>query len=432
MLYKSSLLQFQATLVSCVLAVWPVQSTYAAETSQSAVAATETLDIDGNGVVDALTDGLLVMRYTFGLRGQTLIQGVIGAGATRTTAVQIESYLASLTSSQPATLPVSCAVAAAPSSSSGAPLAPGTQVQLTASCGAGGQPINYSWNIGVNAASITVAPSSTRTYTVTPSNSFGSGATFGTTVYIGNNSVTAPSNCSISQSPNSTASPVFAGTTVTLAAICSGGSTPTSCSWSNGISSTACTVNVAAPSATTTFSVIASNTGGSAPSVSTSINVTAANGAQNFCTGIDEIDAIGWPAGQEKTVLSGFKDQRLALKLIVPMTFNPPLNINHLGFMRIVELQGSTVASRDVTVSRNSCDFQSGNYLFNGIGTGDTAPYVAFTVNNPDGYKAAGAQFNVNSGETIYFNVRNQINGVSSCSYPSCDISFDLASPNRY
>ena len=55
------------------------------------------LDIDGNGSVDALTDGLLVIRYLFGLRGTSLMQGAIAAGATRITAAQIESYIATLT-----------------------------------------------------------------------------------------------------------------------------------------------------------------------------------------------------------------------------------------------------------------------------------------------------------------------------------------------
>ena len=53
------------------------------------------LDIDGNGQVDALTDGILVMRYLFGLRGTTLTQSALGVGATRSGA-QIESYLQSL------------------------------------------------------------------------------------------------------------------------------------------------------------------------------------------------------------------------------------------------------------------------------------------------------------------------------------------------
>ena len=53
------------------------------------------LDVDGNGQADALTDGLLILRYMFGLRGAQMAQGVIAAGATRT-AAQIESYLQSL------------------------------------------------------------------------------------------------------------------------------------------------------------------------------------------------------------------------------------------------------------------------------------------------------------------------------------------------
>ena len=54
------------------------------------------LDVDGNGVADALTDGLLIIRALFGLTGTSLIQGAIGAGATRTSAAQVESYLTTL------------------------------------------------------------------------------------------------------------------------------------------------------------------------------------------------------------------------------------------------------------------------------------------------------------------------------------------------
>jgi len=53
-------------------------------------------DIDGNGASDALTDGLLAMRYLFGFRGATLTNGAIGSGATRTTPSAIESYIAQL------------------------------------------------------------------------------------------------------------------------------------------------------------------------------------------------------------------------------------------------------------------------------------------------------------------------------------------------
>ena len=53
-------------------------------------------DVDGNGQVDALTDGVLILRYLFGVRGNALIANAIGPGATRSTIVTIESYLQSI------------------------------------------------------------------------------------------------------------------------------------------------------------------------------------------------------------------------------------------------------------------------------------------------------------------------------------------------
>ena len=55
------------------------------------------LDVDGNGQIDALTDGLLILRYLFGLRGGQLSDGAVAIGATRPTAVMIEAWLQSLT-----------------------------------------------------------------------------------------------------------------------------------------------------------------------------------------------------------------------------------------------------------------------------------------------------------------------------------------------
>ena len=52
------------------------------------------LDIDGNGKFEALSDGVLVIRYLFGsFSGEELIKGVIGNGATRSTYQQIAEYL---------------------------------------------------------------------------------------------------------------------------------------------------------------------------------------------------------------------------------------------------------------------------------------------------------------------------------------------------
>ncbi|MGB1334232.1 MAG: hypothetical protein ACPG57_04955, partial [Porticoccaceae bacterium] len=50
-------------------------------------------DIDGNNQVDALTDGLLLLRSLFDLTGDSLISGAVGNGATRTTESQIGQYI---------------------------------------------------------------------------------------------------------------------------------------------------------------------------------------------------------------------------------------------------------------------------------------------------------------------------------------------------
>ncbi|MEO8132780.1 MAG: kelch repeat-containing protein [Betaproteobacteria bacterium] len=51
------------------------------------------LDIDGNGRAEVLTDGLLILRYMFGLRGPALLSGVVGVDATRTTPAAIEAAI---------------------------------------------------------------------------------------------------------------------------------------------------------------------------------------------------------------------------------------------------------------------------------------------------------------------------------------------------
>jgi len=53
------------------------------------------LDIDGNGEVKPLTDGLLLLRYLFGFKGDSLINNAVANNATRQTATEIEAYLAS-------------------------------------------------------------------------------------------------------------------------------------------------------------------------------------------------------------------------------------------------------------------------------------------------------------------------------------------------
>jgi hypothetical protein len=55
-----------------------------------------TLDVDANGSVAPLTDGLLVLRHLFGFSGTTLTGGAVGAGCNRCDATAIGDYLGSL------------------------------------------------------------------------------------------------------------------------------------------------------------------------------------------------------------------------------------------------------------------------------------------------------------------------------------------------
>lgn len=53
------------------------------------------LDIDNDGNLDALTDGLLLMRHLFNLTGNALTEGAVGASAQRTDAGELSTFLES-------------------------------------------------------------------------------------------------------------------------------------------------------------------------------------------------------------------------------------------------------------------------------------------------------------------------------------------------
>ena len=54
-------------------------------------------DVDRNNVVEPLTDGVLIVRYLFGFRGNSLITGSVGVGATAATSTAIENNIAAIT-----------------------------------------------------------------------------------------------------------------------------------------------------------------------------------------------------------------------------------------------------------------------------------------------------------------------------------------------
>lgn len=64
-----------------------------AEVESEIIAVMSIADIDGDGEIDALTDGLIILRYLFGLTGDPLIIGSISSSATRSSSAEISQYL---------------------------------------------------------------------------------------------------------------------------------------------------------------------------------------------------------------------------------------------------------------------------------------------------------------------------------------------------
>jgi hypothetical protein len=171
-------------------------------------------------------------------------------------------------------------------------VAAGTMVTLTASCAAGTAPIDYKWSTGQTGAQMIFNATASTSFSVTASNTAGS-ATASIAVAVtaappGNDPV-APGNCTIVQSPPGNVAP---GASVTLTASCGSGTAPISYKWSTGATGPQITVT---PSATTTYTVTATNVAGSTQASATVAISTGGQGiAKNY-------DGLWWgaPAGSE-------------------------------------------------------------------------------------------------------------------------------------
>src|SRR5216117_3496243 len=65
----------------------------AAYTATYVTNAPPSYDADANGDYDALTDGLLIIRYLFGLRGSALTTGAVAPTTPRPSAGDIAAYI---------------------------------------------------------------------------------------------------------------------------------------------------------------------------------------------------------------------------------------------------------------------------------------------------------------------------------------------------
>ncbi|MEP7098454.1 MAG: hypothetical protein ABI748_12385 [Dokdonella sp.] len=108
-------------------------------------------DIDGNGKADPLTDGVLILRYLFGVTGNELIAGAVRDGATRATASAIATYAASLCAPLP-----SFALSVMKTGSGTGTVAANGGISCGATCQAG-----YIANTGVT---LTAAPGANSTF----------------------------------------------------------------------------------------------------------------------------------------------------------------------------------------------------------------------------------------------------------------------------
>lgn len=79
--------QLCAKLLCCTILLGPLLPVNAAPACSA--------DIDGDGQLNALTDGLLNLRYLFGLRGDALVKNVLGQKAIQTNPHNIANYLSS-------------------------------------------------------------------------------------------------------------------------------------------------------------------------------------------------------------------------------------------------------------------------------------------------------------------------------------------------
>ncbi len=56
------------------------------------------LDVDDNDAVEPLSDGVMILRFLFGLSGSAITDGAVGAGCGRCDAAAITPYLQSIDS----------------------------------------------------------------------------------------------------------------------------------------------------------------------------------------------------------------------------------------------------------------------------------------------------------------------------------------------
>lgn len=226
--------------------------------------------------------------------------------------------------------------------------------------------------------------------------------------------------CTLTSSANTPA----IGTTVQITAACSG--QPTSYSWlgcsGNGNLCTA----TSSSAGTATYSVTASNAGGSSNPASISVAWQGGGGGgggawNGSCPGF--ATTLSLPLAWSSTpgnvsALTRSKGDFTDGAAVAYFTTPAATADDRAGRITVAEYSGAP-AYKTATLSRQPCDFGPGVATAEGLTT-----TIYFVVGN----STAGLP-QLLPGTTYYFNVANRQNGAPSCTSDNCDSRIELAKP---
>ena len=251
-----------------------------------------------------------------------------------------------------------------------------------------------------------------------------------TTSGTGGGGTTAPSGCSVSVNPSSGA----AGTPVNVAVSCASGSPPTSWSWTGGFMANQ---NAAGGSgnltASTTFSVVASNSAGPAPQASGSFTVTGTGGGGGggntgggiscapYATVVIPVVTVPGSISQRYSTVSygGFGNGTVAVA-----KFTTSAATSGTGSFRIGEFAGGPLP-RTSSISTTPCDFTPTSAGGTALRMNQSSSWFQYFIISSSRLGFVTLQPNT----TYYINVKNQLSGADTCPSASCDIGIEVQEP---
>jgi hypothetical protein len=305
----------------------------------------------------------------------------------------------------------------------------GTTITVFANCT--GNPSSFAWT-GCSSSGgrcdVSASAAGTQTYTVVASNA--SGASVPVSLDVRWRSLPPPPVCSMIVSSNTV--PPAANSLALLTAACS--NTPTAYNWGNCASGANLCEARSPVAGLQTYSVSASNAGGTGPAVSTSLNWQASPPTPpGLCGQYPSylFSDLGWVATQiqsrDFTDAPGFAWNGVwVVKLSIP----PGATSTQTGRITVAEF-GGPPTSRELTISRVPCDFRPDDP------TGNNGPLLRAETSEPTEYfvlgGSSGDAVGLMPGVDYYVNIRNWQAQTSSISCdPSilrCDALFFILLP---